>query len=667
MDDDRYPNLLTNHLVDKGDGEGWPVPQLPIPPIPRFEQAPAAPNSPSPMRDLDRILILPKRQPVDCERERGADGRPVRRWTPEAQALIDVMTAKYSLGPRECKCRELGYEFCITEFNPAQAWILRELPRVGGIFGMISAGFGKTLAGILAPLALPSVRTWALFIKPDQRFHYRKNYLRAREHFRVPSIVFDNATLQGSYIVPGTPVLHVIPYSLLSNPKSTTLLEQLDPDGLILDESHLVAAKTSSRTVRLLRYLTRRNNEGRAVVQCNWSGSTIKKTMKDASHLAAHSLGMGSPYPLDPDEVEAWSVVIDPSPVPDTTSSTAKALHKVFGEALNDRLPIFGHHASTKVREGHRDRIIQTPGVVSTRSSSVNCSLTIRERVPPAMPEVVKTALSGVRNDWVRPDGEELVEALQQTECAREVACGFYSYWAFIHGEPDELIEEWYAARKAWNKELRVKLRHGEPHLDSPMLCANAAERAWRQPRYIGDLPVWPADSWPAWAKIKDKVQPDPRTKWLDDWLARDAAEWTKSHKGIVWCQSRAFGKRVAEIAGINYHGGGPEAEARILAEDGKRAIVASIPAHGTGRDLLQARFSEQLVAEIPASGDGWEQLLARLAREGQQADTVETDVFLHASEIKDAMRKAVMYSEFIQSTTPNRLLLLSADCSFEL
>lgn len=619
--------------------------------------------------ELDRILSLPKRPPLDCERERGVDanGKPVRRWAPAAQALIEVVTAKYSLGSRACKCKELGYEFCITELNPVQAWILRELPRAGGIFGMISIGFGKTICGILAPLAMPQIRTWALFIKPDQRFHYRKNYLRVREHFRVPSIVFDETDLQGSYIVPGTPVLHVIPYSRLSNPKSSTMLEQLDPDGVILDESSSVAAKTSARTMRLLRFLNRRNNDGRAAVQCNWSGSVIKKSMKDAAHLSAHSLGMGSPYPIPDDDVEAYSAVIDPSPVPDTTSSIAKQLHAAFGEPLSDRRPVFGQHATVKVREGYRDRIIQTHGVVSTRSSSVNCSITIHERKPPEMPASVKAALADVRNAWLRPDGEELVDILQQTECAREVASGYYAYWAWPKMEPVELIEAWYAARKPYHKELRVKLLRGEPHLDSPKLCANAAERAWRVPRYTGELPVWPADTWPAWVAIRDKVDPDPRTKWIDDWLARDAAAWANEHKGIVWCQSVAFGRKVAEIAGINYHGGGAGAEEKILAEDGTRSIVASIAAHSVGRDGLQLKFNKQLVAETPSSGDGWEQMLGRLAREGQKADEVECWIFLHAPEIKDAFRKALKLSEFIQNTTPNRLLLLSSDIEFEI
>lgn len=657
---------------------------------------------------------------IDCER----DAR--RRWAPEAQALIELMTERFTRGPRlSCGCQKryvtatsdggltifretkvpsaplcttmaafladnvhdekvceqvralrpgqtielpgLGVSFCLTELNPVQAWILRELPKAQGIFGLVSVGGGKTVAGILAPLAIPHVKSVILFGKPDQRLHYRNAYLRLREHFKVPSMVFDDNKLEGSYIVTGTPVLRFIPYTKLSNPKSTELLEQYNPDAIIADESHLLASKNSSRTMRFLRYMTAHPN----VIFANWSGSTIKKSLKDASHLAAHALGLGSPYPIMPNEVEAWSAVMDPVSMPDTKSDTAKVLYKVFGGqdldgmddsprflvSLDDQLP---------VRQGFRDRMIHTLGVISTVSSSVTSSITISQRVPPKIPDDVRKALAGVRQDELRPDGEVLVERIDVVMCAREVAAGWYGYWAFHRGEPPELIDRWYSARKAYSKALRTKLRGGEPHLDSPMLCANAAERFWQSPRYEGPLPVWPEETWPEWKAVKDLVDPDPRVKWIDDYLARDAAAWSQEHCGIVWCQSRAFGKKVAQLAGINYHGGGPDAEAKILAEDGKKSIVASIDAHGTGRDGLQYKFCKQLIAEPPSSGDRWEQLLGRVCRAGQEADTIETWIYAHVEEFKDAMRKAIMYAEFIEATTPNRQLLLAADIDID-
>jgi hypothetical protein len=134
-----------------------------------------------------------------------------------------------------------------------------------------------------------------------------------------------------------------------------------------------------------------------------------------------------------------------------------------------------------------------------------------------------------------------------------------------------------------------------------------------------------------------------------------------------VWCQSRALGLKIAEIAKLPYHAGGPDAEAKILAEKGDRSVIASIDAHGAGRDGLQFKFYKQLVAEPPSSADRWEQLLGRLCREGQDADTIETEVYAHTHEVKDALRKAFTLAEFIEATTPNSQLLLAADIDFDL
>lgn len=688
----------------------------------------------APRSELQRILALPRRAPLDCERERGT-----RRWAPEAQALVEVVTAQYSLGARlSCACRDrrlaalsngrlllykqreggarsgppplpvqttidafcndaahdgdlvgqvsamragdvlrlpgLGYDYCLTELNPVQSWALWELPAARGLFGMISVGGGKTILTVLSPLSVPDAATtrpqplWVALIKPDQRIHYKRAYLRAREHFRVPSIVFDDGS--GSTVVRGAPVLHVVPYSFLSNKKQTQFLERLDADGFLFDEMHLLGNKESARTMRVLRCLSSREDK----IVAGWSGSTIKKSIKDCAHLAAHMLGLNSPYPIPAEEVEAWSAVMDPSVrFPDRTSSIAHALREAFGtrKHLDSALFQSGLISDGGIREGFRDRVVQTPGVVSTRSSSIACSITIRERKAPPMPEAVREQLTRARAG-TRPDGEELADQLDIVACSREVCAGFYTYWAFPKATEEEraeggLVDQWFEARKAFYKELREKLRAGEPHLDSRALCEEAAARAWQADRYAGDLPVWPAASWPAWAAIEPRVEPSPKWRWIDDYLARDAAAWALEHRGIVWCQSRAFALKVAEISGLPYCGGGPNAEERILAEDGTRSIVASIKAHGTGRDGLQHKFAKQLVAEIPASGDGWEQLIGRLAREGQPEDTVETWVYQHEAEFRDALRQAIRYAEFIEATTPNRQALLAADMEFEL
>lgn len=284
-----------------------------------------------------------------------------------------------------------------------------------------------------------------------------------------------------------------------------------------------------------------------------------------------------------------------------------------------------------------------------------------------------------VRADWKRPDGEELAEKIEQVSCARNVACGFYKYWAFpkhacectdwVRCQQCLLIDNWFLKRKAFNKELRNKLLLGEPNLDSKKLCEDAAARYYQKPPYKGELPLWASMTWPEWRDIEDAVEYDEREKWIDDWLARDAADWATSNKGVVWFQSIAFGRKVAELTGLPYFNGGPGAEERMRSEKGDRSILVSIKAHGAGTNGLQFIFNRQLIAETPASNSsqtGYEQLLGRLHREGQRKDEVITEGYFHVPEMKDALRSAVEQAEFNFEMTGNRQKLLCADISVE-
>lgn len=626
--------------------------------------------------DLDRVLSLPRREPLDCMR-RGNE------YASEAVALAEYVTEKFSLGSRVCKCRELGYAKCITQLNPVQAWSLRELSRCGGVLGLLPVASGKTITSLLAALALPNVKVAVLLAKPDQRLHYRNAYLRLREHFRVPSIIFDDVA-SGSYLVRGAPSVHFVPYSRLSRPDATDLLEQRSPDLIICDEVHSVSARTSSRTMRLLRFLAAKDG----VRFCGWSGTVIKKSVRDVAHLAAHALGMGSPLPLDPDEVDAWAAVLDPLPNPDRGSQVARRLYAAFDSRTDLDRNHWGSNAAAW--RGYYDRIVRTPGVVSTKETSISASVVFHERPAPKLPKAVRDALVMTRRGE-RPDGDILEDALRVADCVREVACGFFHYWKFRVEDSDDLIDEWFRRRKAFYKALRAKLLLGEVHLDSKKLCENAAARFWsksvrcghanelgwqceRDSGHRGDcehLPRWACEEWPAWAEIEDKVPHEERVRWIghgmpeaDDptthpgyFLARDAAIWAKEHRGIVWVQSVALGHKIAELADVNWHGGGPSAEERILAENGKLSIVASMNAHGESRDGLQHKYAEQLVVEPPSSGDRWEQLLGRLNRPGQEADEVHTWVYRHVSEFRGALRSALRRAEFCGAQ-----LLLAAD-----
>lgn len=624
--------------------------------------------------EIARVLALPRREPYETR-------KIARVYTPETQALVEVMTERFARvrTPGTCACESLGAP-CITTLNAAQAWALREFPRQGGGIGWVPIGAGKTGLSILMALAFTGVKKVVLLAKSDQRLHYRQNWLRLREHFRVPSFVISDGG--DPMISDETQIVHFLPYSQLSRPESTRLLDELNPELVLADEVHALANLVSARTLRFLRAMSAGSRKF-----CGWSGTPIDKSVKNASHLLAFGLGSGSPMPINPDEAEAWAAVLDPQVTPDRETPTAKALYRAFAPPREGVVSIDG--GLRQLRRGFRKRLIDTPGVIAVRGTSATCSIVIRERKI-VMPEMVRKALNQIRAG-VRPDGEEITEADEKARYAAEAGAGLYGYWAFPRGEPIEVIDEWFAARQDINRALRQRIMMGEEHMDSRKLCENAAERGWRTPVYEGSLPVWKEPTWPRWAAVMDQVKPDPRVWWISactacgslvmpgnrcsgcqkidpgdkigEYLAKDAAVWAKENLGIVWTISRALGKRIAQLADIPYYGEGSEAE--IMADKGKTSIVASVRAHNEGRDGLQHRYSKQLLAQIPAGGKTLSQLLGRLARQGQKADLVETDGYFHFAEAKEALRKAVRGAEFAEEVSPTESLLKAADITF--
>jgi hypothetical protein len=177
------------------------------------------------------------------------------------------------------------------------------------------------------------------------------------------------------------------------------------------------------------------------------------------------------------------------------------------------------------------------------------------------------------------------------------------------------------------------------------------------------ERPTWHSQAWPEWRRIHKKVKPQTQAVWLDDWLARDAAEWAKEHTGIVWYSHRAFGQKVAEISGLRLYDDSKDS-AEALAEKGDRSIICSIKAYGTGKNLQYA-FHKNLIAEQPHDAAAWEQLIGRTHRHGQPKDTVEVWLYQHTQEVRQGFDRALELAEYVEQTTPNRQKLCFATYSF--
>lgn len=620
--------------------------------------------------DLERVLALPRREPLDLNSTR-------------AEAMIEREMQKYGRPNPNCKCAEideqvrLGRRSCLLRLLPMQAWMLYEMGIARGLLAHATVGAGKTLVSVLAPLAmgLTEGQSGLLLIPPTLIEQIQVDYQLIAQHFRVPSLTVHLPGKQTAcWVVRGAPTLHVLPYSQLSQTENSDKLESIQPALIVADECDSLKDRTASRTMRFLRYfsgtqkMTKEQREARlrGTRFVGMTGSLTNASIREYAHLSLLALRENSPLPLKPQIVEDWARCIDAVPNPCPPGELLKLCEP--GEEIRA-----GFHRRLRETMGF---VIANAGGVVVEGSEDNrmVEIDIREKAAPKLPpkvvEALKKVRSGVRPDTMAgsPDDEILVDALSKAKCAQEIACGMFYRWKFppINGVPQkrEVVEEWYAARKLWNSELRDKLLIGDEFLDSPKLCEHAARRAWGDEAPRKDRPEWKANAWPRWRDIKDRVVWEPEAIRLDPFLAQDAADWGNANRGIIWYTMVEFAQWVHELSGppnqrLKVHRGGPKAGQLLRAETGERSIIASIKSHGRGRNGLQYLFNHQLITQTPASATAYEQLLGRLYRKGQPEDAVVTEVYLHVPEVKRAFQAALRKGKYVRETIGENQKLL--------
>lgn len=570
--------------------------------------------------DLKRIMGLPRRREPN-------------------QAEFDKMAAhwetKLGKGDVPCKCAEL-HRKCVRHPNNTQAWALTEMSILSAAFDPIGVGGGKTLLDLLAAMVVPDCKVAVLLLPNGLKAQLLQvDWDFYAQHWHLPNLT------TARWHIPGRPYLHVVAFSELSSPKSSDLLERINPDLVIIDECHNLANASSARTKRFHRY-HKAHPQVRIV---EWSGSIMKKEIEEAAHLAGMALGQGSPFPLDYSAQCEWGAALNPL---EKNPAPIGALSRLARE---------GEH----IYEAFQRRLRETPGVVSYDDpGGCGSSLVISERALLCPPDVAaKTA--GIERTWCRPDGEELVTALDKVRCVDQMASGFFYRWIWPHGEPEAVIREWLEARKEWHQELRERLKNPREHMDSPLLCAKAAIRHYQG--YKGRFPVWASQCWPRWERVRGSARPETETVWESRFLVEDCSVWLKENVGVLWYVHDAVGQELGRSAGVPLYGPGAKASETIIQETGSRSIVASIKAHGTGKNLQM--FSRALVANVPGAGDVWEQLIGRHHRPGQEADEVHFQVYRHVDSVKNALDRARDLATFAKGILGGSQKLLKATYLF--
>lgn len=452
--------------------------------------------------------------------------------------------------------------------NPLRTGFTLERMPIGKYYGFTLDGDGRFLLGdftvthnTLCSLLIPEVlhsKSAVLLVPPSvKRQLIEIDIPRYGRHFR-----FDTDTI------------HVVAYSELSSATKGDALDRYKPDLIIADEAHNLKNKQSARGKRFLRYL--KENPGTRVVAL--SGTMTTRSVLDYQHLSEAALRKNSPLPSRWNELQDWAGALD-----------AKPLKPMKPGALME----FCAPNEDDHRAGFRRRLVETPGVVATSESSLGTSLILDALRPEAVvPPVIEEAIKKLKNTWAIGD-EELEDAMRVVAVERQLAMGFYYVWDWPNGVPDR---EWLQARKDWHVVVRDILRYrSKKGLDSPLLVAAAASR--------GELRPSEQEAWNAWARVKERPAPPTIPVWLDDFAMRRAAKIEEI--GVIWTDHRAVEDWFRKHTSFPVYGAG---DSRILDEKGDRTVVASIRAHGTGKNLQM--WSYGLVLSPPANGQKLEQCL---------------------------------------------------------
>lgn len=564
--------------------------------------------------------------------------------------------------------------------KPVQAWGLYELGTVGGLFGGITVGGGKTLTSFLAPVVMKAERS--LLLVPAGLVEKTKRDKEVLEqHWQLPLFI------------------RIMSYEWLGREQAGEdkqtgrkgALEEWAPDLIIMDEAHRARNNRSAAVARRLSRFIRTHPKVRCVAL---SGTMTKRSLHDYAHILTWCLPAKLlPVPTNWNDLNLWADALDEKKN-ESRIVDPGALEILCADDFDKEL--WKTDRKLAARRTYRRRLVETPGVVTTYETDVDASLVIRGRGVELGSEVDE-AFKTLRKHWVTPDGWTIPDALTFARHARELALGFYYIW-----QPRPPVE-WQMARKAWHQYVRETLKHSRSH-DSEKQVRNAELHAalkalpdeWHP--YVKELASPPKDETKrllaspeqrlqcseavaallpqkdqklegvlamlAWRGVQDTFEPNTVPVWIDAAACEFAAAWAKKNAGIIWVEHKCVGERLRDEFGLSYYGRkGLDVNGKFIDDhDKSKALVASRPANSEGRNLQG--WSKNLIMSFLPNGARNEQLLGRTHRPFQLADEVEVEFLVSCEEHLLALDQAVRDARYIESSTgaPQKLLLATID-----
>lgn len=551
------------------------------------------------------------------------DRAPEVRYTAEVDRILKLPRRSQGITPEHIAemTDALRKDAGQMKLRPVQALALLEAMVVGGLFGPIGVGEGKTLITLLIAYVLEAERY--LLVLPANLIEKTKR---------------DHAKYAREWNLPKLGEITMLSYELLGRVQSEKILDAVDPDVVCADEVH----KFKNRKAACTRRMSRRMEARPETKFVGLSGTVMQKSVRDFSHILRWCLKDKAPVPRTVAETEDWAYALDEK-MPEESRYLPGALLKFCNADELRELPVVA------ARRGFRRRLVETPGVVSTvgEGEEVNASIYVSS-IRPTYKPITDEHFRKLRKDMKTPDDWVLMTGAEVWAYARQLATGFHYVWDPRPPQP------WRDARREWHSFVREHLARSRT-LDSELHVAMAIDAG----------KVTDGGVLARWRRERDRVpvfKPNSVPIWHDDSVLRVCAEWMeKNEDGIVWVDHRAVGDALAKMTGRKYFGKEGLAPDGQFIDDASGPIIASIKANKEGRNL-QHKWSRNLITAFPDNADLAEQLIGRTHRPKQMADEVTLEIILGCYEHANAFRKAMTGAQTIRDTVGAAQKLLIAD-----
>jgi hypothetical protein len=526
-----------------------------------------------------------------------------------------------------------------------QAYALKEIHDVGSAYIAMRAGGGKAWITLLGPVLQRARRPLLMMPSGVVEQTLEDVIPIARRHWKLPEHII------------------VTSYESLSSQRGKTFLHERMPDCVHADEAHHLKTEDSARTLRFMRYF----DDFPQVPLTIYTGTPQARSIKELAPLIRLALKGYSFLPDDDDELEQWCCAID-ADVDDGERMGAGSLLE-FAELMTPADRAACKSELELARRAFFERARLTPGVVYSTGDAPNIPIKFHEHKP-VISDNLRAHFALLR-DWKLDKGggviDEIADATHMYRAARQLAQGFFYRWIWPDNTPDLI---WIEARKAWHQFVRRAIAFcSAPAYDS---YGEVEKACARQERYalvkaigdratmneLKDLPRIDSHPYRNWIEAKPRYTPVKEVVWIDPFLVNEAAAWARANRGIIWCESEAFGQALASI-GIPYYGGGDNG---IRTET--RSCAAAIKAHSFGKNL-QRQFDANFLPTPSTNGKEFEQLIARTHRDGQTSPVVSVTISLHVRELWQGWTQAIRDAEFMSGVgVEQRLTMPLCDLS---